>query len=83
MFVIQIPTVFSFRIVLAEMPHYLGKNHEALDRLHSLLSTVDQVGSLQILLSSQVQMLKYLKFVRDQMASESNFGELGSQFDNR
>ena len=25
------------------MPHHLGKHHEALDRLHALLATVDQV----------------------------------------
>jgi len=31
------------RILLAEMPHHLGKHHEALDRLHVLLATVDQV----------------------------------------
>jgi hypothetical protein len=31
------------RILLAEMPHHLGKNHDALDRIHALLATVDQV----------------------------------------
>jgi hypothetical protein len=33
------------------MPHHLGKHHEALDRLHALLATVDQVRSFNFLKS--------------------------------
>ena len=34
---------FGFRILVAELPQYLGKTSEALDRLYALLSTVSQV----------------------------------------
>ncbi len=35
---------FGFRLLLAELPQYLGKQHETLDRLYSLLGKVRQVG---------------------------------------
>ena len=34
---------FGFRLLLAELPQYLGKHHEAIDRLHHLLATVDKI----------------------------------------
>jgi hypothetical protein len=34
---------FGFRLLLAELPQYLGKHHEAIDRLHQLLATVDKI----------------------------------------
>ncbi|KAF2343589.1 hypothetical protein FHG87_025655 [Trinorchestia longiramus] len=34
---------FSFRLLVAELPHYLGKHSTALDRLNSLLTTCHQV----------------------------------------
>lgn len=34
---------FAFRLLLAELPQYLGKSQEALIRLHSLLSTIRKV----------------------------------------
>ena len=35
---------FAFRILLAELPQYVGKPFEALDRLYALLSIVKKVG---------------------------------------
>ena len=35
---------FAFRILLAELPQHLGKQHETLDRLYGLLAKVKQVG---------------------------------------
>ncbi len=34
---------FAFRIVVAELPQYLGKMHESLDRLYALLKTTRKV----------------------------------------
>ena len=34
---------FGFRLLLAELPQYLGKHHEAIDRLHHLLATVEKI----------------------------------------
>lgn len=34
---------FSFRVLLAELPQYLGKPHDALDKLYALLATVKQI----------------------------------------
>ena len=36
---------FGFRLVLAELPQYLGKPYETLDRLYALLGTVRKVTS--------------------------------------
>jgi hypothetical protein len=35
---------FSFRLLLAELPQYLTKHQEALNRLHTLLATVRKVS---------------------------------------
>ena len=34
---------FGFRLLLSELPQYLGKHHEAIDRLHILLGTIDKI----------------------------------------
>ena len=34
---------FGLRLLLAELPQYLGKHHEAIDRLHKLLSIIDKM----------------------------------------
>ncbi len=34
---------FGFRLLLAELPQYLGKQHETLDRLYALLGKIKQV----------------------------------------
>ncbi|TRY61260.1 hypothetical protein TCAL_04212 [Tigriopus californicus] len=34
---------FAFRILIAEIPQYLGKYHETLDRLYALLATVKKI----------------------------------------
>ena len=34
---------FAFRLLLAELPQYLTKHQEALNRLHTLLATVRKV----------------------------------------
>ena len=39
---------FGFRLVLAELPQYLGKPYKTLDRLYPLLSTVRIVSSIEI-----------------------------------
>ncbi len=35
---------FGFRLLLAELPQYLGKQHETLDRIHALLAKVQQAS---------------------------------------
>ena len=34
------------RLLLAELPQYLSKHHDALDRLYALLAIVRKVGSM-------------------------------------
>ena len=34
---------FGLRLLLAELPQYLGKHHEAIDRLHMLLGIIDKI----------------------------------------
>ena len=34
---------FGFRLLIAEIPQYLGKHHEAIDRLHQLLAIIDKM----------------------------------------
>ena len=34
---------FGFRLLLAELPQYLGKHHEAIDRLHQLLAIIEKI----------------------------------------
>ena len=34
---------FGFRLLLAELPQHLGKHHEAIDRLHQLLATIEKM----------------------------------------
>ena len=36
---------FAFRLLVAELPQYLGKYHDALDRLYALLNTVENVSN--------------------------------------
>ena len=36
---------FAFRLLLAELPQYLSKHHDALDRLYALLAIVRKVGN--------------------------------------
>ena len=43
------------------MPHHLGKHHEALDRLHVLLATVDQVKSRDKLGRDRIRKGEYEK----------------------
>jgi len=38
---------FAFRLLLAELPQYLTKHQEALNRLHVLLATVRKVSCVQ------------------------------------
>lgn len=38
---------FAFRLLLAELPQYLKKHQEALNRLHALLATVRKVSYVQ------------------------------------
>lgn len=38
---------FAFRLLLAELPQYLAKHQEALNRLHTLLATVRKVTHVQ------------------------------------
>ena len=37
---------FAFRLLLAELPQYLSKHHDALDRLYALLAIVRKVGAI-------------------------------------
>ena len=37
---------FAFRLLLAELPQYLSKHHDALDRLYALLAIVRKVGTM-------------------------------------
>lgn len=34
---------FGLRLLIAELPQYLGKHHEAIDRLHQLLAIIDKI----------------------------------------
>jgi hypothetical protein len=38
---------FAFRLLLAELPQYLTKHQEALNRLHALLATIRKVSYVQ------------------------------------
>ena len=37
---------WSFRLLLAELPQYLSKHHDALDRLYALLAIVRKVRDM-------------------------------------
>ena len=39
---------FAFRVLVAELPQYLGKPYETLDRLYALLATVQKVSFMII-----------------------------------
>ena len=41
---------FAFRLLLAELPQYLSKHHDALDRLYALLAIVRKVGATSCML---------------------------------
>jgi hypothetical protein len=41
---------FAFRLLLAELPQYLAKHQEALNRLHALLATVRKVSYVLIVM---------------------------------
>ena len=53
---------FEFRVLVSELPQFLGKHHEALDRLHALLSIVRRVRLKKLLFSQFVNMCVCLDY---------------------
>lgn len=46
---------FGMRILHAELPHYLGRSHEALDRLYYILAVAQKVSIVKYSTNSKKQ----------------------------